>query len=301
MKWYVYAYFTPWNVQPCYVGKGKSGRWLAHEKAGERHSNSFFAELFVTARVIGVKLLPIKIREGLTEDEAIATEMALIRAIGRLDQGTGPLVNLTDGGEGMSGHVPSEATRKKKSKIAMGHPVSAEVREILRGAHLGVAPWNKNKKTGALTSEHREKLKAAKAVLGYKFSEEHRKRLSEANSHRICSDKTKEKMRVAALKRLPELLARNKGNTYGIGNKKTAEGQARCNAAVAEANKKRVHTEESRVRRAQQCRDRWADPAFRAKNLERVFSGRLARSLPQDDVITTGSNHAGLNPQQLEN
>jgi hypothetical protein len=51
----------------------------------------------------------VKVREHITEAEAFETEIALIKAIGRFP--FGPLVNMTDGGEGSSGHVRSLRTR----------------------------------------------------------------------------------------------------------------------------------------------------------------------------------------------
>ncbi len=42
----------------------------------------------------------VKIRENVSELEALATEVALIKAIGRIDLRTGPLTNMTDGGDG---------------------------------------------------------------------------------------------------------------------------------------------------------------------------------------------------------
>jgi hypothetical protein len=88
--------------------------------------------------VLGIKLIKIKIREHLTEDEAMIVEMALIKAIGRLDQGTGPLVNLTDGGEGTTGWKPTEETRKKLGQHLKGKHLSPEHRQKLCTSHHGV-------------------------------------------------------------------------------------------------------------------------------------------------------------------
>ena len=45
------------------------------------------------------------VEEGLTQEEARESEIALIELIGRRDLGLGTLVNLSDGGEGANGHI----------------------------------------------------------------------------------------------------------------------------------------------------------------------------------------------------
>jgi len=52
--------------------------------------------------------------------EAIEVEMYLISKIGRRDLGTGPLVNMTDGGDGTLGRPHSEESRKKMSELSVG-------------------------------------------------------------------------------------------------------------------------------------------------------------------------------------
>ena len=100
-KYYVYAYLREDRYSPYYIGKGH-GRRL-HEVCGRRVK----APTDATRRV--------KIKENLTEEEALATEKLLIAFWGREDTEGGVLLNMTDGGDGVSGWVPSEKWRQKRS------------------------------------------------------------------------------------------------------------------------------------------------------------------------------------------
>ncbi len=84
---------------PYYVGKGMGRRgFLSHG-----HTVPCPKEV---ERII--------IQEWLSEDQAYEAEKFLISYFGRIDQGTGCLRNLTDGGEGASvGHTLSESGRDK--------------------------------------------------------------------------------------------------------------------------------------------------------------------------------------------
>jgi hypothetical protein len=109
--YYVYILFRP-NGVPCYVGKGKDNRWFKHEKRANRIHNRHLNAIVEMALTNGEELPKIKIREGLSETEAFLLERIFIAAIGRELHG-GPLVNLTDGGEGQSGRVCSDETKQK--------------------------------------------------------------------------------------------------------------------------------------------------------------------------------------------
>jgi hypothetical protein len=56
------------------------------------------------------------IAENLSKEDACELESFLIEIYGRKDLGLGPLVNLTNGGEGGNGCIASEKTRLKQSK-----------------------------------------------------------------------------------------------------------------------------------------------------------------------------------------
>ena len=127
---YVYVVFRL-NGVPCYVGKGKRGRWLAHFKK----SHNRYLQRIVAKE--GPDLPVIKVREGLTDAEANLTEIALIAAIGRHDQKRGPLVNLTKGGDGVVGGIrtPEQIERLRQSRIGRKHTDVAK--EKVRQAFIG--------------------------------------------------------------------------------------------------------------------------------------------------------------------
>ncbi len=100
---YVYILFRI-DGSPCYVGKGHGDRWLHHERYPQFSANKNLANLVRKAKREGWELPKVIIRGDLTEKEAFAIETMFIKAIGRKVDG-GPLVNLTIGGGGTSGHI----------------------------------------------------------------------------------------------------------------------------------------------------------------------------------------------------
>lgn len=114
-RFYVYVIFDLDGI-PRYVGKGNGRRWLAHFGTKRKHPNRRLAALIKRA---GDADLPrLKIREGLTNAEACEVEVNLIAAIGRGKHG--PLLNMTDGGEGFAGYKRSPELAKKAG-IASGN------------------------------------------------------------------------------------------------------------------------------------------------------------------------------------
>jgi hypothetical protein len=111
---------------PYYVGKGKNKRYK------EKHTVSIPS----LDRIVIVK-------DSLTDEEAIALEIELIKFYGRKDIKTGILRNLTDGGEGSN---PGPETRKRMSIAKQNY-----------------TPWNKGLKTGPI-SENTKKVLSESAT-----------------------------------------------------------------------------------------------------------------------------------------
>lgn len=148
-----------------YVGKGKEGR------AFDKKSRSSFWKRYVKKHQYVVEL----VEQDIQEWYAFELECDLISYYGRRDNGTGSLLNLTDGGEGHSN--PTTETRAK-----------------LRESKLG----DKNPSFGKTTSD-RQKEAARAACLNREISQLTRQKLSISRKGRKASESQLEKMRLARL------------------------------------------------------------------------------------------------------
>lgn len=174
------------KYSPYYVGKGCRNR--AYEKSGRKcpapKDKSFI----------------VFVEEGLTEEEAFSLERYCIALYGRIDQGTGMLRNLTDGGDGVSGyrHLPetihrvrlavkcrpswwigkrhSLQSRAKMSESATGRKASNETRKKMSDRRKG----------RKMTEEARQKL--VKARTGQKHSEETRQKISQSRKGKAMGE-----------------------------------------------------------------------------------------------------------------
>ena len=122
VDYYVYALFRE-NGQIFYVGKGKGRRWEVHESEARTGVKSHKCNIIRGILSRGLKVIKVKIHEGLTEWVAHAYEVALIKAIGRSIDG---LSNDTDGGEGASGHAHTPETRAAIAASKIGKRLSPE-------------------------------------------------------------------------------------------------------------------------------------------------------------------------------
>lgn len=130
--YFVYAFLDPtrpgdfvygdlrFTSEPFYVGKGSGRRLQWHRYDPKSTRNRIKWGVIERIRKAGLEYAVVNLVEGLTEDEAFALEVRAIAAIGRRNKGTGPLTNLTDGGEGASGWVPSEAELERRRKASAG-------------------------------------------------------------------------------------------------------------------------------------------------------------------------------------
>ena len=172
MHYYTYAYLRE-DRTPYYIGKGKGDRINSKNRTIKPPKDK--------SRIIYLK-------QNLTEEEAFRHEIYMIDVFGRKDLGTGILYNMTDGGEGASGNIHSEETKRKISE-GNKNP-SEETRKKIGEANKNPSEETRRKiseahKGKTLSEETRKKIGEAKKGennpnYGKTLSEEHKIKLSEA-------------------------------------------------------------------------------------------------------------------------
>jgi hypothetical protein len=117
------------NNQVFYIGIGNKKRPYI------KYGRSNFWKKIVSKSDYEIQIL----KSNLSKEDAIELEIILIYHYGRINNSTGVLCNLTDGGDGNFGMIVSEKTKKIKSDFLLKNPLRF---------------W-KNKK---LSKEHVEKM-----------------------------------------------------------------------------------------------------------------------------------------------
>ena len=133
-EFYVYIYFDPtkkgdynygnynFKLEPFYVGKGKNKQLYSHIRESKNITDDKkLTNTFKTYKIRKIqkntKKDPIiKIfKNNLKEKDAFKLEINLILNIGKRIDNKGPLTNITDGGEGLSGYKPTKEENLKNS------------------------------------------------------------------------------------------------------------------------------------------------------------------------------------------
>lgn len=188
-QFYIYVHSRATDGQIFYVGKGRGPR------ASKVYGRNPHWKRIVAKHEYAVTI----VRGNLTESEALAEEVRLIAEIGREN-----LCNMTDGGEGTSGHTHKEETKRKQSDSAKRVVRSAERLAKLKVLNVGRTP-----------------------------SEETRQRMSESKIGRKHSLAAIEKMRQKALVRTPETIAKQVAANTG----QIRSAEARVNMAASQKGK----------------------------------------------------------------
>ncbi len=203
-QFYIYIHCRP-NGEPFYVGKGKGFRAYDFTHRKQHHKN-------VIAKH-GKERILIYTRNCESEAQAHAHEIWMIawcRAQGYR------LTNMTDGGEGMSGHKHTKQTcikiKIKRAKQKIKHSDETKIK-------IGIA--NKGKLKGRKNPKHSERLKGRKhsiehklkisaALCGQKRSMEARKNMSNARKGYIVHEQARLNMSIAHVGKKPSQRTRRR-------------------------------------------------------------------------------------------
>jgi hypothetical protein len=139
-QFYTYLWLRE-NNTPFYVGKGTGQR--DYTRRGHR------ANVPPKERIV--------IYPAQSEADAFETEVALIWYYGRKSLGTGCLINLTDGGTGVSGAkiIRSEDSIRKQVASMLGRKHSEETKRKQRQSMLG----NKNQRARKCSAQTKENIR----------------------------------------------------------------------------------------------------------------------------------------------
>ena len=205
-KYSVYELWIAGEEHPFYVGKGLQGRPYKHLDAARKGEKSHKSNKI---RKAWRENLPIIIKHVLRTDieqEAFNEEKRLISYYGRRDKKTGELINVTDGGEGTSGHVHTEESRKKMKERRKEYVITEETRQKLREKSLGKRHSEetiqklRESSTGRHHSEETKK-KVGDFHRGKVVTEETRQKLREISTGKHISEETRQKMKNSQTRR----------------------------------------------------------------------------------------------------
>ena len=123
---YVYAYLDPrkmglfnydgieFGYEPFYIGKGKGNRCFNGINDKRKCLKVSKIKSIINS---GNYPIIIKLFTDLSENVSFQKEIDLIGKIGRIDRNTGPLTNMTEGGDGTSGRIDTENDIKRKKSF----------------------------------------------------------------------------------------------------------------------------------------------------------------------------------------
>lgn len=123
---YVYAYIDPDTLSIFYIGKGHGDRYKSHlypsQLKRRTHKNHKIQKILSEGKTPIIEF----ISSNLMEKDAFELEIEAIRIHGRVDDGTGTLLNHTSGGEGMTGWTDE---RREKYSLSRKDKINARDRQ----------------------------------------------------------------------------------------------------------------------------------------------------------------------------
>jgi len=191
--YYVYLYLDPrkkgsysygdfhFEYEPFYVGKGIKDRYLSHlriARGSRRGKNNKIISKIKSIINDGSEPIIFKFLENLNKDEYNTQEIYLIKSIGKCCDNSGPLLNITDGGDGGVTWVGEHHNKNKRLEDIVGYERSIELRKkISEDASKRIGELNPNfGNIGEMNPNY-----------GRKHTEEELKKMSESVRNQFAS------------------------------------------------------------------------------------------------------------------
>jgi hypothetical protein len=190
-NYYVYVYLDPrksgtfqygefsFEFEPFYVGKGKGRRCLEHLTIHSLSDNRNPMKNGIIRQILSEDAQPyiLKLREHMTNDDALLEEIRVIALIGRRNRKTGPLTNLTDGGESTTGRICSSETKALMSSQRKGKKQTE-------------AQYRANCSRAPMSEEHRRKISQSQIGIR-RLTEEQYANIADKNRGKKRSEETR--------------------------------------------------------------------------------------------------------------
>ena len=124
----VYQHIRKDTNQIFYIGIGKT-----EKRAYSKHDRSVLWNRYVNKFGYNIEIL----HKDISWDEACNLEMFYITNYGRINNHTGILVNLTNGGDGIKGYLHTDETKEFLRKLKTGTKLTPEHIEIIKLSNTG--------------------------------------------------------------------------------------------------------------------------------------------------------------------
>jgi len=191
--YYVYLYLDPrkkgsysygdfhFEYEPFYVGKGIRDRYLSHlriARGTRKGKNNKIISKIKSIINDGSEPIIFKFLENLNKDEYNTQEIYLIKSIGKCCDNSGPLLNITDGGDGGVTWVGEHHNKNKRLEDIVGYERSIYLKKkISEEASKRIGELNPNfGNIGELNPNY-----------GRKHTEEELKKMSESARKQFVS------------------------------------------------------------------------------------------------------------------
>ena len=217
-SFYTYLHCRP-DGSPFYVGKGSGCRSYEFSSSRSKYHKSIVAKY--GRENIGIFIFPCESEEQSFQDE--------IQQIAQLRREGYELCNHTDGGEGKSGCVVSQQTRKKLSAANMGKACSAATREKIAVSAIGNRRGVGNKGSPGRVHSEEEKRKRVASNTGKKRTPEQKTKFCIAQQ-KIAHLKRGKKLSAETCAKLSAI--RTGQNNHMTGKKHSAESREKMSIAA---------------------------------------------------------------------